>query len=287
MYDPRALRSPRVFFYSACERLGSTVPLWQHAQRSEDMMHARTYAALALWLCGVVAGCGDGDNSNDGARQITPGFFIGETQSGEDLSIAVGSIRAIFFRCAGQPEYQRFDPPEPVAVDGSFAVDVRSSGITFVVSGEITNDDRIDGALAGNSGCHGTFVARRCDPRTQDCGDRDGDLVPNEVDPDPAPTVTPSRTPAGNPTITVSNVIATSTPAATRTPTPAATPSALCGNGVLDDGEECDKNAVDNSGCFDDVCTCEDFCGDAGGSLSCNADCTLNFSKCTAGDCTF
>jgi hypothetical protein len=248
---------------------------------------------IAVIIAATVAGCGDNTNTNGGGRSVTPGFFIGETASHEDLSIAVGSIRAVFFRCAGQSEYERFDPPEPIAGDGAFAVEMHSNGITFVVTGEITDDDRIDGAIAGNSGCHGTFVAHRCDPQTQDCGDRDGDLIPNEVDPDTTTSPTPQRTPTA--AVTASATVigsASATPATTAsggpTPTATATPnSALCGNGVLDEGEECDKNAIDNSGCFEDVCTCEDFCDDAGGTLSCNANCTVNFSKCTAGDCSF
>jgi hypothetical protein len=161
----------------------------------------------------------------------------------------------------------RFDPPEPVAVDGSFAVDIPSgsgSGV-FVVSGQIVNNDRIDGAIAGSAACDGTFVAHRCDPSSQACGDRDGDLVPDEIDPDTGPT--PARTP---------------TPAR---PTATATP--VCGNGIVEGDEECDKKAIDDTFCAEDVCTCEDFCDDAGGALSCNANCTLNFSKCTAGGCSF
>ena len=82
---------------------------------------------------------------------------------------------------------------------------------------------------------------------------------------------------------------ATVTPGATTaTPAPTATPSAaLCGNGVLDEGEECDGSIIDNTSCLEDVCTCEDFCNDVGGTLSCNPNCTVNFSACTAGGCSF
>lgn len=241
-----------------------------------------TFGLTAAVACMLVA-CGD--NSNENGQRITSGFFIGETHQGEDLSIAVGSIRAVFFRCAGQAEYQRFNPPEPVAGDGAFAVEVEANGITFVVSGVISDNDRIDGAIAGNSACNGTFVAHRCDPGMQDCGDRDGDLVPDEIDPDANASPTPARTSTPAPTATGGG--STSTPAVTPTPTPTASPNDLCGNGVLDAGEECDHNAIDDTGCFEDVCTCEDFCDDAGGTLSCNADCTLNFSNCTAGGCAF
>ncbi len=112
----------------------------------------------------------------------------------------------------------------------------------------------------------------------------------------PTPTVTPSDTvtptaTGETPTATAETptpTAATSTPGGAPTPTITSTPATnLCGNGVLDDDEECDGKVIDNTGCFEDVCTCEDFCADAGGSLSCNSDCTVNFSKCTAGDCSF
>ncbi|HEY2387438.1 MAG TPA: hypothetical protein VGK30_10785 [Candidatus Binatia bacterium] len=117
--------------------------------------------------------------------------------------------------------------------------------------------------------------------------------------PTPTPTLTPTGvltatgsatpsatgvTPTPTPTPEVSSSMTTSPAAPTATPTPAGN---LCGNGQLDDGEECDGNLIDNSGCFEDTCTCEDFCDDVGGTLSCNADCTLNFSRCTAPPCEF
>jgi len=118
--------------------------------------------------------------------------------------------------------------------------------------------------------------------------------------PTPTATVTPTGVPtatatgttptatAATPTatgVTPTEASPTATPAApTATPTPAAN---LCGNHQLDDGEECDGNLIDNSGCFEDVCTCDDFCADPGGTLSCNSDCTVNFSHCTSQDCSF
>jgi hypothetical protein len=103
--------------------------------------------------------------------------------------------------------------------------------------------------------------------------------------PTPSGSVTPTAT---GPTPTGATPTSTASPGVTATfgPTPEPTPSG-CGNGVLDDDEECDNNIIDNTSCFEDVCTCEDFCDDAGGTLSCNADCTVNFTKCTAGGCSF
>jgi hypothetical protein len=255
-------------------------------------MRARTLTTVVLTasLGWIIAGCGGGggggngnDNGGTSGGAVTPGFFIGQTQSGEALSIAVDSIHAIFFQCRGQNEYQLFDPPQFVANDGSFFVNMQSNGTAFVVTGQITSDGHINGSIGGTSVCPGAFVAQRCDASTQNCDDRDLDLIPDQVDPDNGGGPTPDRTPTPAHTSTPSNTTGTPNP----TPSPTASPSQLCGNGVLDGDEECDKNAIDNSGCFEDVCTCEDFCDDAGGTLSCNVDCTLNFNKCTEGGCLF
>lgn len=132
------------------------------------------------------------------------------------------------------------------------------------------------------------FVRFECD------GERHSGNTPT---PTPTPTITPSAEPTATGSVTASatGVTPTATPGASSTetasaPAPSITPTPaanLCGNGVLDDGEECDGNIIDNSGCFEDVCTCDDFCADPGGSLSCNANCTVNFSHCTSNDCSF
>ncbi len=49
--------------------------------------------------------------------------------------------------------------------------------------------------------------------------------------------------------------------------------SANCGNGVVDIGEACDGNNLQGS-------ACTDF-GYTGGTISCNAGCALDFSRCT------
>ncbi len=56
-----------------------------------------------------------------------------------------------------------------------------------------------------------------------------------------------------------------------------------CGNGVLDGDEECDKNAF-----FLDVKTCSEYSNAYAGvtaNLTCNSDCTVNTSACTANFC--
>jgi hypothetical protein len=248
-------------------------------QEESMISRMRILVTIAVASCWAIAGCGDNSNTSRDVTTVTPGFFIGETHNGEDLSIAVGSIREIFFRCSGLIVSERFDPPEPVAGDGSFAVEVHSGPGTFIVSGQIVSNDRIEGAIAGTAACDGSFVARRCNPSTQACGDRDGDLIPDEVDPDASTSPTPARTPTA--------VATSGATASAPTPSATASPTAVCGNGILEGDEECDKHAIDDSSCFEDVCTCEDFCDDAGGTLSCNSDCTLNFSHCTAGGCSF
>jgi hypothetical protein len=83
--------------------------------------------------------------------------------------------------------------------------------------------------------------------------------------------------------------VVTATRSRTPTPVPSTTPVVVpvCGNGVVEGDEECDGQAIDNTFCAEDICTCEDFCDDVGGTLSCNRNCTLNFSACTAGGCEF
>ena len=91
-------------------------------------------------------------------------------------------------------------------------------------------------------------------------------------------TATPDRT--ATPTVTSAR---TTTP----TPLPTRTPVAICGNGVVEGDEECDGSAFDTTACVEDVCTCEDFCDDAGGRFACRLNCTIDFSRCTAGGCEF
>ena len=83
----------------------------------------------------------------------------------------------------------------------------------------------------------------------------------------PRPGETPTRTPPPTPTVT-----------RTAKPQPTATP--FCGNGVIDDGEECDGAALDDN-------TCEDLCFEVGEGhvLNCSPSCTYDFSGCEGVDC--
>lgn len=110
-------------------------------------------------------------------------------------------------------------------------------------------------------------------------------VIPTQVaTPVPSATAAPTASATALPT-----VVATLTPPPTPTlvPVPTVTPTAVCGNGIVEGNEECDGAAIDDTSCLEDICTCDDFCDDAGGTLSCNANCTLNFSNCTAGGCSF
>jgi hypothetical protein len=115
------------------------------------------------------------------------------------------------------------------------------------------------------------------------CDSTHATVTPTPVaTPVPKRTHRPRRTPAA--TATVSSATATVTAG---TPVPTPTPTPFCGNGVVEGDEECDGNAYDEDGCSGDVCTCDDFCDDAGGRLACRHNCTIDFSHCTAGGCEF
>ncbi|HEY2387178.1 MAG TPA: hypothetical protein VGK30_09470 [Candidatus Binatia bacterium] len=85
-------------------------------------------------------------------------------------------------------------------------------------------------------------------------------------------TPTPTRTPTPGAT-------RTATPGATRTPTPVRTPPpAVCGNGIVEDGEDCDGTNLDGF-------TCDDFCVGATGTLTCTSDCFLTVASCNGVGC--
>jgi hypothetical protein len=115
--------------------------------------------------------------------------------------------------------------------------------------------------------------------------------APTTAQPTGSPTAAPTAIATSVPTATTTPLgvaTPTSAPATpTLAPVPSPTPTAVCGNGIVEGDEECDGTAIDNSSCLEDICTCDDFCDNPGGTLSCNPDCTLNFSACTGGNCSF
>lgn len=100
--------------------------------------------------------------------------------------------------------------------------------------------------------------------------------------PPPTPTATvtgPTRTPRPGETPTVTRM-PTATP--TRTPTPRPTSTPDCGNGILEDGEECDIN----DGFEPDEC--DFYCEEAAenGVLGCiDETCKLDFGRCGGTGC--
>src|SRR5215471_15748226 len=78
---------------------------------------------------------------------------------------------------------------------------------------------------------------------------------------------TPTTTTSSTTTSTTARSTTTSTTTSSTTPT--TTTSPLCGNGVLDPGEQCDGS---NFGSF--------TCPSPGGALLCTSDCKIDFSEC-------
>jgi len=232
-------------------------------------MHSWIRASILVAALGcAVAACGDGKDVEIRFRgEVPAGFFIGRTAEGEDISLAIDSLRSVFLVCGGDEIVRRFDPPVSFSESGRFTVRVGpADGI--IVRGRVVNDDRIDGTISGDPDCDGDFVVRRCDPDRQDCDDDDEDTIPNEVDPDER-GATPTPRPSGTPTATRTTAPAVPTPTAT------ASPASLCGNGEIDEDEQCDGTDLDDSTCFD-LCDQDD----EGGTLRCTANCTFDFSGC-------
>lgn len=94
-------------------------------------------------------------------------------------------------------------------------------------------------------------------------------------------TVTPTATPTPTPLETLTPTATAPTPSATGlTPTPTPSPTAaaeVCGDNIVDVGEDCDGTNLDGE-------DCDSQCFDGGGVLSCNPDCTFNFSLCSFPD---
>ena len=88
-------------------------------------------------------------------------------------------------------------------------------------------------------------------------------------------TPAPTRTPTAAPTRTATPA----TPGGTRTPTPVRTPPpAICGDGIVEDGEDCDGTNLDGF-------TCDDFCIGATGTLTCTSDCFFSVASCSGVGC--
>lgn len=141
--------------------------------------------------------------------------------------------------------------------------------------------------------CDVATIARDAIPRVDEMFGLVGQAIGSPLCPIPEPTVTP--TPPPTPTATVTGptrtprpgetptATRTPTPTATRTPTPRPTPKPECGNGILEDGEECDIN----EGFEPDECDfyCEEVAEE--NVLGCDDErCKLDFGQCGGIGCT-
>jgi hypothetical protein len=180
---------------------------------------------IGMALAVLVGGCGSQSTEIRVARppgDVTAGFFIGGTASGENLAFAVSSIRSVFFVCGGVEVFHVFEPAISLGSDRSFTLEFEEGGRTFTIAGRFLDDDSAEGAISGDPACEGPFQVSRCDPDTQNCADVDGDLIPDEVDPDVSSP--PPSTPA--PTSTSGSPGPTATPGSGSTATPGSGPTA-------------------------------------------------------------
>ena len=195
-------------------------------------------AGLMVMVLAIVQ-CGDNDVRVTTGTGTVPaaGTFRGTTSSGESITIQVGSIEAISFRCDGQQIAKTFDPPQSIESNGDFDVSFSTTGgRDFQVTGHFSDNNNVSGEIDDEDNrCDDTFDAVRIGG--------------------PAPTATvtqPGRTSTPTPALTPTGGVATATPTgdtvatATVTANPTAAPSPcpvgveVTGNGgsapVLDTG---------------------------------------------------
>ena len=185
-----------------------------------------------------------GAPENDGNRVILAEF---NDQYGArfDVTPLSDSPMAVFFTNGGQQLTS-----QAVSVTGVLLSNLQevSGGVTFNSSGKafFTVSPGGGNAFGIFSQSQGTFASGQRMPAV--------DAVPS-----------------GNPT--------TPTPSATSTPVPTSTgSSALCGNGVVDDGEDCDGSDLDGEDCDSQVGPGTDTCS---GTLGCSSDCHFVFTGCS------
>lgn len=134
--------------------------------------------------------------------------------------------------------------------------------------------------------CDVAAIARDVIPRVDESFGLVGQAIGSPLCPVPEPTATPTAPPTPTATDTgptrtprpgeTPTATRTPTPTPTRTPTPRPTPKPVCGNGILEDGEECD---VDDGFEPDE---CDFYCEEAAenGVLGCDDRCKLDFGRC-------
>lgn len=157
--------------------------------------------------------------------------------------------------------------------------------------------------LARYHDCELADAVRQATPRADELFAMVGQTLEHPYCAAPAPTasMTPAETPLPPPTPTATTTGPTRTPrpGETATPTPRATPTVsrtpapepsatpFCGNGKIDDGEECDGDVAGLDGAGLDDNDCEGLCfeSDPLGKLACFPNCTFDFRDCRGEDC--
>jgi hypothetical protein len=140
--------------------------------------------------------------------------------------------------------------------------------------------------LARNHDCELAELVRQATPRADELLALGGQAIAYPYCRAPVPTKSATPVPSTTPTVTRTGPTRTPRPGETATPTPRATPSPqptatpFCGNGEVEDGEECDGANFDDE-------DCESLCFDSApsGTLACSSGCTIDFNGCHGEDC--
>jgi hypothetical protein len=257
------------------------------------------HTAIACALLGLVAvGCGDGGGGGDPIPPggdpldgVEAGFFVGSTNQGKPLIFEIGpstTILAVFVQCGNDPKFSIshiFDEGLAIAPDASFMVEVANQEQLrqITVTGRFVNDNFMQGTITGDPFCEGPFDAARCKSSELKCQDNNGDHLPDGVGGTPTRSPTPTATPIRTQTPSATALTPTPTPTPTVT-TPAPKPTPVCGDGDIEDPEECDPKEADAD------TDCASFCDENAqeqndGTVQCTTQCKLDFSNCTGVDC--
>jgi hypothetical protein len=247
-------------------------------QRAAARFGERTLASIAT--CAKTAfRCLDDASGDAGCAAVA-------TPACERAVARIGGARRAFAAAVRTACGEARVPFEDLAGDGGAGLEILTDACEAVAV------DPVD-ALPAHATCLGRLydcevatIARDVMPRVDEMFGLVGQAIGNPLCPVPAPTATP--TPPPTPTATVTGptrtprpdetptATPTPTPTATRTPTPRPTPKPVCGNDILEDGEECDISQFDDWDC--DL-LCEETTVPEP-VLRCTNDCRFDFSAC-------
>lgn len=139
--------------------------------------------------------------------------------------------------------------------------------------------------------CDVATIARDVIPRVDEMFGLVGEAIGSPLCPIPEPTATPTAPPTPTATVTgptrtpqpgeTPTVTRTPTPTTTRTATPRPSPKPVCGNDILEDGEECDTFQLDDWDC--DL-LCEEVLIEEP-VLGCTKRCRFDFTGCKGIGC--